>query len=81
MPNRREFLQIGVAALALPICGQARFSAVNPAGSGIPSVLLYAVLFDARFAACCYKTVVCPRTASGGAVRAYPADGIEAQSV
>jgi hypothetical protein len=52
MTSRREFLYLGVATLASPISGHARFLPASPAGSDGPSMPFHTVLFDARFAAC-----------------------------
>ena len=50
MKSRREFLQIGVAALALPISARGAFA--SSAVLGKPATTpLYKVVFDARFAA------------------------------
>jgi hypothetical protein len=49
MKNRREFLQIGVAALALPIAAHTAGSSAPAAGQD-RSVPLYKVVFDERFA-------------------------------
>jgi hypothetical protein len=52
MASRREFLQVGIAALALPISAHA---ALSPAASArentIPVTPLYKVVFDERFPA------------------------------
>lgn len=51
MTNRREFLQIGLAATALPVAGGLFASGVQAAVSSPPPVMpLYKVLFDDRFA-------------------------------
>jgi hypothetical protein len=47
MTNRRELLQIGLAASALPFAGDVLAAAVRPADA----TPLYKVLYDARFAA------------------------------
>ncbi len=52
MTSRREFLHMGVAALALPISAQARFSPAGTVWPDGPSTPFHKVLFDARFAAC-----------------------------
>jgi hypothetical protein len=52
MTSRREFLQMGVAALALPISGHAGMSLAGSAWSREPVMPLYKVVFDERFAAC-----------------------------
>jgi hypothetical protein len=46
--SRREFLQIGVSAMALPLAAQAA-SGAGPGTS--PSIPLHAVVYDTRFAA------------------------------
>ena len=52
MASRREFLQIGVAALALPMAAQGGISPAISALSGEPeSEPLYKVVFDERFPA------------------------------
>jgi hypothetical protein len=52
MRSRREFLQIGVAALALPISARAAMASEPFAAAGGPTpVPLYKVIFDERFAA------------------------------
>ncbi|MDR3722717.1 MAG: hypothetical protein P4L00_14055 [Candidatus Acidoferrales bacterium] len=51
MASRREFLQIGVAALALPISARAGLSPANSAAAGESAQTpLYKVIFDERFA-------------------------------
>lgn len=52
MTNRREFLQIGLAATALPL-GASAVSLVTPLGSAPPAetVTLYKALYDTRFPA------------------------------
>jgi hypothetical protein len=50
MASRREFLQMGVAALALPISAHAAFSPASSALTGEPMTPLYKVIFDERFA-------------------------------
>ena len=53
MTSRREFLHMGVAALALPISAGAGLSLAGSAWSGEPAAMpLYKVVFDERFAAC-----------------------------
>ena len=47
MTNRREFLQVGLAASALPVTARAGFAA-EPSMATVP---LYKVLYDTRFAA------------------------------
>ena len=55
MTSRREFLQIGIAASAWPLATQAvlaaGFEAVGGAAPGMPSLPLYKVVYDTRFAA------------------------------
>jgi len=55
MTSRREFLQIGIAASALPLATQAAraagFDALGGAAPGVPSIPLYKVVYDTRFAA------------------------------
>lgn len=52
MTNRREFLQIGIAASALPLAAQAA-RAAEPLGwlgaAGSPAVPLYKAVYDSRF--------------------------------
>jgi hypothetical protein len=50
MASRREFLQMGVAALALPISAHAAFSPTPSVVSSEPVTPLYKVIFDERFA-------------------------------
>jgi hypothetical protein len=52
MASRREFLQVGVAALALPISTRAGFASAVPAvaSESVPTAL-YKVIYDERFAA------------------------------
>lgn len=50
MTNRRQFLQIGVTATALPLASRAAHAAGVDLG-GVESVPLYAVVYDTRFAA------------------------------
>jgi hypothetical protein len=52
MASRREFLQVGFAALTLPISARAAFAPAvsNPAGEPAPTPL-YKVIFDNRFPA------------------------------
>jgi hypothetical protein len=51
MASRREFLQIGVAALALPISARAGFQRAVPAPAGESApTRLYKVIFDERHA-------------------------------
>jgi len=53
MANRREFLQAGLTALAVPLAARAAFSPALSAWAGEPSPTpLYKVIFDERFAAC-----------------------------
>jgi hypothetical protein len=49
MASRREFLQIGVAALALPISARAGVKATAPASESAPAQL-YKVIYDERHA-------------------------------
>ncbi len=51
MTNRREFLQIGIAAGALPLAARGAFAAPAPAAGPAPSkaVPLYRVVYDPRF--------------------------------
>ena len=49
MTNRREFLQIGIAATALPLAAQSAVAAAlgaRPRGDDVP---LYKVVYDVRF--------------------------------
>lgn len=53
MANRREFLQAGLTALAMPIAARAAFSPGVTALAGEPAATaLYKVVFDERFAVC-----------------------------
>lgn len=53
MANRREFLQAGLTALAVPLAARAALSPALSAWAGEPSPTpLYKVIFDERFAAC-----------------------------
>ena len=53
MANRREFLQAGLTALAVPLAARAALSPTISMWAGEPSVTpLYKVIFDERFAAC-----------------------------
>lgn len=50
MSSRREFLQMGVAALALPISAHAAFSPASSILDGEPAATpLYKIVFDERF--------------------------------
>jgi hypothetical protein len=49
MASRREFLQIGVAALALPISARAGVKATGAPGESAPAQL-YKVIYDERHA-------------------------------
>ena len=50
MASRREFLQMGVAALALPISSHAALSPAASLADGTPSTTpLYKMIFDQRF--------------------------------
>lgn len=53
MTNRREFLQIGIAATAWPIASHAAFGAVPAQGAtaaaATPTVPLYKAIYDTRF--------------------------------
>jgi hypothetical protein len=51
MASRREFLQIGVAALTLPIAAGGSLSSPTSLSDGEPSIPLYKMVFDERFAA------------------------------
>ena len=52
MTSRREFLHMGVAALALPISGRAGLSLAHSAWPDAPAPMqFYKVVFDERFAA------------------------------
>jgi len=52
MASRREFLQVGIAALALPISARAALSpAAARAENAVPVTPLYKVIFDERFRA------------------------------
>jgi len=52
MTSRREFIQMGVAALALPISGRAGFSLAQSALPDAPAPMqFYKVVFDERFGA------------------------------
>jgi hypothetical protein len=51
MASRREFLQAGIAALALPISAHAVLSPAAAADSALPVTPLYKVVFDERFPA------------------------------
>lgn len=52
MASRREFLQIGVAALALPISARAGMKPeTSSAAKGLAPTQLYKVIYDERFAA------------------------------
>lgn len=52
MASRREFLQVGIAALALPISAHAALApAAAAADSARPVIPLYKVVFDERFPA------------------------------
>ena len=55
MTSRREFLQIGIAASALPLATQAARAAglegLGGAGTDMPSLPVYKVVYDTRFAA------------------------------
>ena len=48
MANRREFLQMSIAATALPMTGAALFSSKLAAAHGPSSLSLYKVIFDER---------------------------------
>lgn len=51
MTNRREFLQIGFAAAALPMADGLLANPASPAGPALhPTLPLYRVLFDERYA-------------------------------
>jgi hypothetical protein len=51
MTNRREFLQIGLAATALPVAGGLLASAADASvAARAPAISLYKILFDAEFA-------------------------------
>lgn len=51
MTNRREFLQIGLAATALPLAGGLLATAADAAVvASAPAIPLYKILFDAEFA-------------------------------
>jgi hypothetical protein len=52
MASRREFLQMGVAALALPISARAAFGTPAAAAAGFARVPLYRVVYDERHAPC-----------------------------
>ena len=52
MTSRREFLSLGVSALALPISGRIALRSSGPSGSDPLPMAFYKVLFDERFAAC-----------------------------
>ena len=52
MASRREFLQVGIAALALPISAHAALSpAASVPDTAVPVTPLYKVVFDERFPA------------------------------
>jgi hypothetical protein len=55
MTSRREFLQIGIAASAWPLATQAAlaagFDGLGGTAPGMPSLPLYKVVYDTRFAA------------------------------
>jgi len=55
MTSRREFLQIGIGASALPLATHAAraagFDALGAAMGSVPSLPLYKVVYDTRFAA------------------------------
>jgi hypothetical protein len=51
MASRREFLQMGVAALTLPIAAGGSLSSSIPLSNGESSIPLYKMVFDERFAA------------------------------
>jgi hypothetical protein len=52
MTSRREFLQIGIAASAWPLATQAaRAAGFDGRGGSVPSLPLYKVVYDTRFAA------------------------------
>jgi hypothetical protein len=54
MASRREFLQMGVAALALPISSHAALSPAASLADGKPSTTpLYKMIFDQRFPSSC----------------------------
>jgi hypothetical protein len=51
MTNRREFLQIGLAASTLPLAGPAALAATEAVYGSTPTIPLYKVLYDRRFPA------------------------------
>lgn len=52
MASRREFLQIGITALALPVAGHAAFSpAISALAAEAARATFYRVVFDARYPA------------------------------
>jgi len=71
MTNRREFLQIGLAASALPLAVAAASAAVAPGGAAAHSVPLYKVLYDTRFGA----SVEFARRAAGQGLVVQAMDG------
>jgi hypothetical protein len=77
MTSRREFLQIGIAASALPLAAQAARAAGldglgDAASAGMPSLPLYKVVYDTRFAA---SVAFGRRAASlGASVHAFQGD-------
>ncbi|HET8697332.1 MAG TPA: hypothetical protein VFO94_07600, partial [Gammaproteobacteria bacterium] len=72
MTNRREFLQIGVAASALPLAVQAAARGSEPLDGAASAVPLYKVVYDLRFP----DSVAFARrvAAQGVAVQAIEAD-------
>lgn len=53
MASRRKFLQVGIAALTLPISARAVLAPAADSSESTPGAIpLYKVIFDERFAAC-----------------------------
>src|SRR5262245_10881177 len=51
MTNRREFLQVGIAATTLPLATQSLLAGAEPLGTPIDAAVpLYKIVYDVRFA-------------------------------